>query len=99
MKASTLLALPAFALAYPGLDKETAAADFEKRQLRGLITGLVESVSGYAGAIAAQVDQDNLRPEPGFEFQEPGPDDARGPGPGLNLLANYGYLPRLVQLL
>ncbi|PPJ57317.1 hypothetical protein CBER1_07932 [Cercospora berteroae] len=94
MKASTLLALPAFALAYPGLGEDTAAADFEKRQLRGLVTGLVESVSGYAGAIAAQVNQDNLRPEPGFEFQEPGPDDARGPCPGLNLLANYGYLPR-----
>ncbi|KAM3417429.1 hypothetical protein BST61_g5675 [Cercospora zeina] len=92
MKAFALLALPALALAYPGLDKETAAP--ERRQLGELVTGLVDSVSGYVGAIAALVNQDNLRPEPGFEFQEPGPGDARGPCPGLNLLANYGYLPR-----
>ncbi|KAF1941110.1 Cloroperoxidase [Clathrospora elynae] len=34
------------------------------------------------------------RPEPGYKFQAPGPNDSRGPCPGLNLLANYGYLPR-----
>ncbi|KAF5361267.1 hypothetical protein D9758_010257 [Tetrapyrgos nigripes] len=28
------------------------------------------------------------------EFQAPGPNDARGPCPGLNTLANHGYLPR-----
>ncbi|KAF5353621.1 hypothetical protein D9758_013786 [Tetrapyrgos nigripes] len=27
-------------------------------------------------------------------FQAPGPNDARGPCPGLNTLANHGYLPR-----
>ncbi|ESK91474.1 hypothetical protein Moror_2662 [Moniliophthora roreri MCA 2997] len=27
-------------------------------------------------------------------FQAPGPDDARGPCPGLNTLANHGFLPR-----
>lgn len=46
------------------------------------------------GSVAASVDPDNARPQPGYEFQEPGPDDSRGPCPGLNLLANYGYLPR-----
>jgi len=34
------------------------------------------------------------RPEAGYTFQAPGPDDSRGPCPGLNLLANHGYLPR-----
>ncbi|EEB97921.1 hypothetical protein MPER_02663, partial [Moniliophthora perniciosa FA553] len=27
-------------------------------------------------------------------LQAPGPDDARGPCPGLNTLANHGFLPR-----
>lgn len=27
-------------------------------------------------------------------FQEPGPTDQRGPCPGMNTLANHGYLPR-----
>ncbi|CAF1202777.1 unnamed protein product [Adineta steineri] len=41
---------------------------------------------------------EQIRPEPGFYYQEPNftanPPDQRGPCPGLNLLANYGYLPR-----
>jgi len=39
-----------------------------------------------AGAIAF--------PEPGHEYMAPGPNDIRGPCPGLNTLANHGYLPR-----
>lgn len=48
-----------------------------------------------------------LDPHPGFDPQKqlvsikgkhkfiaPGPDDARGPCPGLNAMANHGYLPR-----
>lgn len=27
-------------------------------------------------------------------FKEPGPTDQRGPCPGLNTLANHGYIPR-----
>ncbi|KAH9906966.1 hypothetical protein F4778DRAFT_778393 [Xylariomycetidae sp. FL2044] len=33
-------------------------------------------------------------PEDDHPFQEPGPTDQRGPCPGLNTLANHGYLPR-----
>ncbi|GLB42846.1 putative peroxidase, family 2 [Lyophyllum shimeji] len=33
-------------------------------------------------------------PEPDHPFIAPGPDDRRGPCPGLNTLANHGYLPR-----
>jgi len=53
-----------------------------------LVGGLLTSVGN------AIVKQDNKRPEPGYEFKAPGPDDSRGPCPGLNLLANHGYLPR-----
>jgi len=30
----------------------------------------------------------------GHEYQAPGPDDIRGPCPGLNAFANHGFLPR-----
>jgi hypothetical protein len=63
------------ALALPGYVKE-----------RGLLDGIVNDVDGLLGSIAASVDPDNKRPEPGYEFQDPGPDDSRGPCPGLNLL-------------
>lgn len=56
--------------------------------LGDLVGGLLNSV-GNAIVVA-----DNKRPEEGFEFRAPGDGDSRGPCPGLNLLANYGYLPR-----
>jgi hypothetical protein len=60
-----------------------------------LLGALGDTVSGLLNSVkAAIVVKSNLRPEPGFEFQAPGPGDSRGPCPGLNLLANYGYLPR-----
>lgn len=57
----------------------------------GALTGTLE---GLLGSIAESVNPNNKRPEPGYVFQTPGPTDSRGPCPGLNLLANYGYLPR-----
>lgn len=57
----------------------------------GALTGTLE---GLIGSVAESVNPDNKRPEPGYTFQAPGPGDSRGPCPGLNLLANYGYLPR-----
>ena len=60
-----------------------------------LVGGITGIVDGLLGSVAQGVlNPDNKRPEPGFEFKEPGPGDSRGPCPGLNLLANYGYLPR-----
>jgi hypothetical protein len=52
------------------------------KSLGDLVGGLINSV-GNALVVA-----DNKRPEPGYEFQAPGPGDSRGPCPGLNLLAN-----------
>ncbi|EUC40366.1 hypothetical protein COCMIDRAFT_41289 [Bipolaris oryzae ATCC 44560] len=56
--------------------------------LGDLVDGLLTSVG------QAVVKKSNRHPEPGFEFKAPGPNDSHGPYPGLNLLANYGYLPR-----
>jgi len=72
-------------------------AQKEKRQtgvLGGLVGTLLNDAAGLTASLASAVSPDNLRPEPGYTFQAPGPNDSRGPCPGLNLLANYGYLPR-----
>ena len=91
MKGSlSILALPALGAALPSFKN---AAGSEKRQIDQL-GALGGDLVGALGSIAASVDPDNLRPEPGYEYQEPGPNDSRGPCPGLNTLANHGYLPR-----
>jgi hypothetical protein len=33
-------------------------------------------------------------PEPNYPYQDPLPSDQRGPCPGLNAMANHGYIPR-----
>ncbi|CAK3996732.1 Aromatic peroxygenase [Lecanosticta acicola] len=85
----SLLALPALATAFPSLKE----AGNEKRLLRQ-VGNLANDVQGLLGSIATSVDPENRRPEPGYHFREPRPNDSRGACPGLNLLANYGYLPR-----
>ncbi|KAF2717526.1 hypothetical protein K431DRAFT_276765 [Polychaeton citri CBS 116435] len=87
------LVLPTLGWAFPQMMGREPAPQL----LGGLldtVTQLTDDIAGLTGAVAASVDPDNYRPEQGYEFQEPGPNDSRGPCPGLNLLANYGYLPR-----
>jgi len=108
MKSSLFfLSLPVLGLAFPqfmGVDskdeivkmlKEKRVAEkAEKRQLLSTVGTALNDAAGLTASLASSVDPDNLRPEPGYTFQAPGPNDSRGPCPGLNLLANYGYLPR-----
>jgi hypothetical protein len=103
-----LLALPTLSTAYPGMMGASSKADVEnylrerrteesqpdKRQLLTVITALTNTITGLLGSVASPVDPNNKRPEPGYTFKAPGASDSRGPCPGLNLLANYGYLPR-----
>jgi len=80
----------------------TEVAALEERQLLsdvltgliGTVQSLTNTVSGLLGSIANNISPDNKRPENGYVFKAPGVNDSRGPCPGLNLLANYGYLPR-----
>ncbi|KAJ7692673.1 Chloroperoxidase [Mycena olivaceomarginata] len=51
---------------------------------------VIISVSFLASASAQSP---NAEPK-GHEFRAPGPGDVHGPCPGLNTLANHGYLPR-----
>lgn len=64
----------------------------EERSLATTVTNGVGIVAGALGSVASALDPNNKRPEPGYKFTPPGPNDSRGPCPGLNLLANYGYL-------
>lgn len=71
---------------------------------RGLIDGVGSLVGGTLGSITDSVlgllpDDDKVNglkrfPEADHPFKEPGPTDQRGPCPGLNTLANHGYIPR-----
>lgn len=100
--AAVLLGVASLAAAYPSMTDTGSEADIEKRLLGGLlggdkdegllpaVDGLLDSVEGLVGSVAAAVDLDNKRPEPGFTFKAPGKGDSRGPCPALNLLANYG---------
>jgi hypothetical protein len=83
------------------LRAEIKREEMEKREAQllnpigNLLGALGDTVSGLLNSVGqAIVVKSNLRPEPGYEFKAPGPNDSRGPCPGLNLLANYGYLPR-----
>ncbi|KAI3321888.1 hypothetical protein HD806DRAFT_502226 [Xylariaceae sp. AK1471] len=75
------------------------------RQLgTGLLGGLVTLLGGtleavldnVLGLIPTNEAVEGLQrfPEDDYPFQPPGPTDQRGPCPGLNTLANHGYLPR-----
>lgn len=59
------------------------------------VSALTNTVEGLLGSVAeGLLNPSDYRPEPGYDFKAPGPGDSRGPCPGLNLLANHGYLPR-----
>jgi hypothetical protein len=107
MKLTLFFALPTLALALPGfLNAELRGGNAEQQRNaeapsdRSIVSRqdalgtLLGDVAGLLGSVASSVSPNNKRPEPGYVFQEPGPKDSRGPCPGLNLLANYGYLPR-----
>ncbi|KAK4505134.1 hypothetical protein PRZ48_003097 [Zasmidium cellare] len=62
----------------------------EKRQQgAGAATALFEPVPLFD----AEQQYINIGPGSGHEYQAPGPNDLRGPCPGLNAFANHGFLP------
>jgi hypothetical protein len=95
MKASLALALAALApvaSAYPWL--AGAGAPPSQPEERDLISGIIGTVAGLLGSVAAGVNPSDKRPDAAHPFIAPGPTDQRGPCPALNVLANHGYLPR-----
>jgi len=94
--AALLLAVAQSATAYPGILRE-----YERHASAGLLEHPVER-----SAAAVPEEKAVLRKRVGFDpktqyvsttgdhaFVAPGPTDQRGPCPGLNAMANHGYLP------
>ena len=75
-----------------GKRQDTALGDLN---VGGIVGGLVDTVTGLLGFVAASVDPDNKRPEPGYTFKAPRKGDSRGPCPGLNLLCAHTRSLRL----
>lgn len=73
----------------PLVGKREPAPEPSATGLVGSVLGLVGTelstltgdIEGLLGSIAASVDPENLRPQAGYEFQAPGPNDSRGPCP------------------
>ncbi|OJD33750.1 heme-thiolate peroxidase [Diplodia corticola] len=61
--------------------------------LGGTVEAVVDSVLGLIPTDDA-VDGHKRFPEDDYPFKAPGDTDQRGPCPGLNTLANHGYIPR-----
>ncbi|GAA5893869.1 hypothetical protein JCM5296_004623 [Sporobolomyces johnsonii] len=85
-------------LAFPWMGAPGAEeATMEYLHARGLATGAGGGnphLTGLSTAGAQNVDPSDLRPDADHQYIAPGPTDQRGPCPGLNVLANYGYIPR-----
>jgi hypothetical protein len=86
MRSSSVLclAISGVASAYPSilqhLEEQGSSASREKRQLPGVIPPF-DATSQYIDTTGQ------------YAFKAPGPTDQRGPCPGLNAMANHGYLP------
>ncbi|KAI9635128.1 uncharacterized protein MKK02DRAFT_32626 [Dioszegia hungarica] len=72
----------------------------EEKRLLGLLdvpaalTATGGLLDGLVGGVAKNIQGSTRVPDAAHPFQAPGPTDQRGPCPGLNALANHGYLPR-----
>jgi hypothetical protein len=86
MRSSSVLclAISGVASAYPSilqhLEEQGSSASREKRQLPGVVPPF-DAKSQYIDTTGQ------------YAFKAPGPTDQRGPCPGLNAMANHGYLP------
>ncbi|KAF2676846.1 hypothetical protein K458DRAFT_379372 [Lentithecium fluviatile CBS 122367] len=85
--------------------ERTQSDQIASRQLStGLVNGVVTLLGGTLKAVVDPIlglipTNDAVKglkkfPEANYPFQAPGPTDQRGPCPGLNTLANHGYIPR-----
>ncbi|KAF2206480.1 hypothetical protein CERZMDRAFT_72150 [Cercospora zeae-maydis SCOH1-5] len=101
MKFTSQILLAPLAAAFPAAVLEQAAQDpalaaraaeilNEKRQVAADgATALFEAFPTFSEAQLINVGEGS-----GHEWQAPGPNDLRGPCPGLNAFANHGFLPR-----
>lgn len=84
-------------IAMPGMTPEMAAKVIARQSLPSNLP--LSSLEGNSGPIPSlgfdPVDQFvNVEPGTTHQFIAPGPNDERGPCPGLNAAANHGFLQR-----
>ncbi|TVY13783.1 Aromatic peroxygenase [Lachnellula arida] len=84
-------------IAMPGMTPEMAAKVIARQSLPSKLP--LSSLEGNSGPIPSlgfdPVDQFvNVQPGTNHQFIAPGPNDERGPCPGLNAAANHGFLQR-----
>jgi len=88
--ATTASAFPSALLEEAMKSPEMAARAAEIASTRDPTSDLFEPVPIF-NAAAQYVD---VGPGSGHEWQAPGPNDLRGPCPGLNAFSNHGFLPK-----
>jgi hypothetical protein len=88
--ATTASAFPSALLEEAMKSPEMAARAAEIASTRDPTSDLFEPVPVF-NAAAQYVD---VGPGSGHEWQAPGPNDLRGPCPGLNAFSNHGFLPK-----
>ncbi|EJD34905.1 heme-thiolate peroxidase [Auricularia subglabra TFB-10046 SS5] len=59
-----------------------------------LLNGTLDLVNGVVDTLPSSIEGSKRFPEDAYPFIAPGPTDQRGPCPGMNTLANHGYVPR-----
>lgn len=84
-------------VAMPGMSPEIVANIFQRQSLPSNLP--LSSQEGNSGPVPSlsfdAADQYvNVKPGTTNQFIAPGPNDKRGPCPGLNAAANHGFLPR-----
>lgn len=91
MKLSILPVLVPAVAAFPGMGGLR-----ERQSIPTLPLSQNEGNSGPIDSLTFDPNDQYVDVTPGseHEFQSPGPNDKRGPCPGLNAAANHGFLPR-----
>ncbi|OCH90910.1 Cloroperoxidase [Obba rivulosa] len=86
MKPYLLLAFVSFSYAFP-------TSSWDQLSHRLMETRMKRDIHGRQDPVAVVTGLTQI-PDADHPFMAPGPTDQRGPCPGLNVLANHGYLPR-----
>lgn len=92
---SCLLALASSALAFPSRMFELSMSEEEKRAITGLAAAIEASAknekrAGLPTAPGFNAAQQYISNTGQYAYVPPGPNDLRGPCPGLNAMANHG---------
>ncbi len=97
MKYSSWVAALAFCAteiaAFPSRMFDFNISEEEKRRIAGIASEIKSKRAGTPLAPGFSASQQYVSTTGEYAFVPPGPSDLRGPCPGLNAMANHGYIP------